>query len=154
MSLQPDLDEIIHDPAFESITGAIRQATIVAYYARENRRSQASEALPRSDRPDSRLSPQYDLVGALQEAAARHPDEFLRELCEFIAEYNDSVTRGKLRLRLIRNEDIEQVIAWLAADRRGLIPPLLLAFGVSPRRRVADAADDEALPDPEEAGEE
>lgn len=151
VSLQPELSEIIHDSAFESLTRAIRRVTIAAYYARQSGRTAAVGNVPRPDRPDSPLSPQYDLIGSLQEAAARHPDEFLRELCGFVAAYNDEIARGRLKLPLIRKEDIEQLISWLAADRRGLIPPLLLAFGVSPRRRVAGVAEDEAPPDPEGA---
>lgn len=141
VALEPELADIIHDPAFEAVTGAIRRVTIQAHYARQNR--QRGEGVISSNRPGSPLSPQYDLVGSLQEAAARHPDEFLRELCEFIAAYNDEASRRQHRL--VRKEDLEQLIAWLRADRRGLIPALVLAFGVAPRRRTADAPPDEVV---------
>jgi len=141
VALQPELSEIIHDPAFESIAGAIRRSTVQAHYARKNRRAGEQGAVT-SDRPGSPLSPQYDLIGALQESAARHPEEFLRELCEFVAAYNDEAMRREQRL--VRKEDLEQVVAWVTGDRRGIVPALLLAFGVSPRRRVDDAVREEA----------
>jgi hypothetical protein len=137
--LQPDLSEIIRDPAFQAVTGALRRVTIQAHYAREKRRE---GFVP--DRPGSRVSPQYDLIGTLHEAADRHPDEFLRELCAFVADYNDEAMRRQGPL--VRKEDLEQVIGWLRSDKRGLVPALLLAFGVSPRRRAHDAAADETAP--------
>ncbi|MCC6629136.1 MAG: hypothetical protein IT340_17240 [Chloroflexi bacterium] len=137
MAMQPELETILNDPAFESITAAIRRATIYAHYDR-TRRQAGSDAVA-SDRPGSPLSPQYDLVGSLQEAASRHPDEFLRELCGFVAEYNNEAMRRKQPM--VRVEDLEQVIAWTRGDRRGLVPALLIAFGVSPHRRQEQRAD-------------
>jgi hypothetical protein len=148
MALQPDLSEITRDPAFESITGALRRSTIEAHYAREGRRTERAagrDGAVLSERPGSPLSAQYDLIGALRESAARHPDEFLRELFDFIAAYNDEAMRRDARI--IRTEDIEQLIAWMRDDRRGLVPALVIAFGVSLPRRARDTPADETEPE-------
>lgn len=142
VALQPELRQVIDDPAFEAVTGAIRRSTIQAHYARKNRQA-GDQGVVTSNRPGNPLSPQYDLIGVLQEAAARHPDEFLRELCEFVAAYNDEAMRREQRL--VRKEDLAQIVTWITDDRRGIVPALILAFGVSPRRRAADAPVEEVL---------
>lgn len=149
VALQPDLEEIIHDPAFENVTRAIRNATIYAYRERQdrNRAGQAdSEAGDRASLPPgSPLSPNYDLAGSLQEAADRHPQEFLHELFKFVAAYNDDAARpGRRPRRRVFDEDLARVVKWIDSDKHRLVPVMLLAFGVSPVRRSKDEHDEDA----------
>jgi len=47
----------------------------------------------------------------------------------------------------VGKEDLEQVTTWILADRKGLIPAALLAFGTSrlPRREAVQVAAQEGL---------
>jgi hypothetical protein len=137
MAHRPELREIIEDQAFRNVTSAIRRVTVAAHYARKARRGGQGRRSPENG---ATLDPQYDLVTTLREAAARNPAEFQRELLLFVATYNDEAMRHEERL--IRQEDVRQIVQWLEADRNGLIPALLLAFGVCPLRREAEVVGD------------
>ena len=146
MAHRPDLREIIEDQAFRNVTSAIRRVTVAAHYARRARRGGQGR---RGSESGATLDPQYDLVTTLREAAARNPAEFQRELLLFVAAYNDEAMRHEARL--IRQEDIWQIMRWLESDRNGLIPALLLAFGVCPLRREAEVVGDVGPVQDEEA---
>jgi hypothetical protein len=153
VTLEPALEDILSHAAFRRVSAAIRQATVVAHFARQQRR-------PGFD-------PQYDLIETLAGAADRHPREFLRELYEFAARYNDETMRRNEQLppaarrAMLHGEDLEQVTAWVLDDRRGLVPAALLAFGTSRSGRAAGAAreaegvaaaDEDRMPFDEEPG--
>ena len=125
MALDTDIESIIGDEGFKHVCQAIRNATVSAHFARNDpsRRSKA-------------LTPQYDLVTTLAEAAHRHPADFVRELCYFVAHYNDQLARPSApRFRTVRQEDLERVTRWVLSDRRGVVPAAILAFGTSVNQR-------------------
>ncbi len=138
MAQRPDLQTIVNDEAFRNVTAAIRRVTVAAHYARKAR--QDGRGRPDGQYEGIALDPQYDLITLLREAASRHPVQFQRELLLFISTYNDEAMRRKASL--VRQEDLLQVIRWLDDDRDGLMPALLLAFGVCPLRRETDAVGD------------
>jgi len=143
-----DLEKIVASDAFNHIAGAIRSATVFAHYARMARKRGGADT--------PAFETDYDLVTELSAAAGRRPEEFLRGLFEFVARYNDETMRRNETARaraqrtraLVVKEDLEQITAWVLADRTGLIPAALLAFGTSrlPRRDAVQAAASEGLP--------
>jgi len=142
-AMDRSVNETVRDPAFRAVADAIRQATVVAHYARERRKQ--SGAAPRNP-----FDPRYDLLGSLLEAAQRSKNEFIGQLYEFVATYNDETMRrnedaGNYRRPLVRQEDLEAVQHTIEQDKRGVAMRALLAYGSSPKRREARAAEPESM---------
>ncbi|MBV9282967.1 MAG: hypothetical protein JOZ41_23080 [Chloroflexi bacterium] len=145
MALDPkdDVLSIIRHDSFLHLAQAIRAATVYPQLDRARRQRGGGDTLA--------FDPDYELVTRLGEAADRHPAEFLEVLFQFAARYNDqnlrrneeASRRGQRPRALIRTEDLEQMTAWVLADRRGLVPAALLAFGSSlpPRKQAEREAD-------------
>ncbi len=132
MALDPktDLLAMIEHESFRRVAGAIRAATVFAHYARINRRQGGGTE-------EQGFDPDYELITTLSEAADRGPAEFLRALFAFAAHYNDQTMRRNERIQphhrraMIRTEDLDQIAVWSLADKRGLVPAALLAYGSS-----------------------
>lgn len=151
MALDPSHDVLamVGHPSFQHVVRAIRAATVFAHLDRIKRR-QGGRAVEQGFDPD------YDLLTTLAEAAERGSAEFLRALFAFAARYNDQTMRRNERVPpeqrrpMLRDPDLSQVAAWVMADRRGLVPAALLAYGSSlPERRGSglDQATEGAAPE-------
>lgn len=142
MTLDPDNDilRIIQSDSFRHLAGAIRNSTVHPHYDRLKGGREGGNT--------SSFDVDYDLVTTLSEAAQRHPVEFLSELYRFVARYNDETMRrnddaarkGQHRRPMVREDDLERVSQWVQADRHGLVPAALIAFGTSlPPKNQADS---------------
>lgn len=147
MALDPknDVLAMIEHQSFQRVTGAIRAATVYAHYARINRRQGGGAE-------EQGFDPDYDLVTTLAEAADRGSSDFLRALFAFASRYNDQTMRRNERVQphhrrpMLRAGDLDQVAAWAMADRRGLVPAALLAYGTSLLPKQDGEAETGAVP--------
>lgn len=125
--------EIVDDPGFRAVAGAIRRATVTEQY-HKSQRNQVFEV-------------EYGLFQDLKRKA-RFPDQFVAALSEFVNTYNVQNARreeqlkgkgGRRRPRL-KVEELDHVVELIDRHNSETVAMLLIAYGSARDPRAPDEA--------------
>ncbi|WP_133121308.1 hypothetical protein [Kyrpidia spormannii] len=124
------LTKVIDNPGFQAVARAIRNSTILPQY-----RKAMNTPLP--------VSIHYGLAQSWRRKA-EFKEDFVKELCDFVASYNYERARlaeqgRSVRQNKVATEDLEEVIRLIDEYGSSLVGMLLVAFGHTTGRRDADA---------------
>lgn len=130
------LGEILENPGFQSIAGAIRRSTRGALYAKKLGNDRVYEV-------------RYGLAQELKRKAL-YKSEFAAALAGFISEYMTenlrAADRSKRQRPAVTTTDLEQVIALMDKHDSETVAMLLIAYGYAKEPRDADEPVTDDLP--------
>lgn len=133
LDMEPNLAEIINSPGFVAVAGAIRRSTVML---------QGFKSREQPVKYEIRYGLGTDLM-----RKANYKEEFAEALADFVQRYNAETwqraenEKRRPDRRIVRTEDLAEVLALIDRHEAKLIGSLLVAFGYSNPRQVGPTSD-------------